>query len=197
MPPNKIKKFRLSPRPSYIIKNFRALIATDQEVTQEVEDTINAEAAACQDMLSTAAMYETLGKNEFPDWLKDYCAQTGIKKFMAASLLASTIGSGIEKEIAAIAGQGDDLRAKILTALAREFCDQSVLFILRLINDEAKHEGRIVLEHTLPADSTTVQNILLALGAEKIGIEFAGEGLAPKFSLASIVFWLPASAKKT
>lgn len=194
----KIKKFRVQPRPSLVLKGLKALTPNAQ-LTPELEKAVEAEIARAQELFATAALFETFGPDALPEWARTLADATrGEKggKPVAVTFYAATIGTGLEGELGDALSRGEGLRSQILTSLGEESAEQAANFVCRLVADEAKEES-CELSDKAPAEAPELRrNILSVLEAEKVQIQMDNVGhLIPRFTRTGYVLWWPPAKK--
>ncbi len=193
----KIKKFRLQPRPSAVLKNLRALMEGAQ-ATPELEKDMEAESRAALPLLQTAALYATFAPGQGPAWTEPlWTAVPDEDAPVALTLFAATIGLGLEGEIGRALERSESFRSRVLAALGEELADQSAHFVARLLAEEAKDDA-CELSDRRPLNAAEDQQALLeTLDASRIPLSFdAGGHLVPRFSRLGYVLWWPPTKKK-
>jgi hypothetical protein len=193
----KIKKFRIQPRASFVLKGLKALASTAQ-VTPELEQAVESEVSRAQEHFLTAAMYKTFGLDELPEWAASLAPprEKGVTP-VALTFFAATIGVGIEGELGDALSRGEGLRSQILTSLGEESAEQAVNFVQRLVAEEAKEESCELSGRTAASEMDLQRNILSALEADKIDIRMDNVGhLSPRFSRTGFFIWWPSSRQK-
>jgi hypothetical protein len=193
----KIKKFKVKPRPSSVLRGLKALMGGTQP-TPELEKAIEAEITRAEPSYSTAALYETYDKQKTPSWagaLWQSNPETGAEP-VALTLYAASIGPAIEGELGDALGRGEALRSQILTALGDEAAEQAANFVYRLLGDEAKDEGCDLAPRSAVAPELQ-RDLLSALDAGKVDIQMDSLGhLLPRFTKTGYVLWWPPAKKK-
>ncbi|MBI4396864.1 MAG: hypothetical protein HY548_07200, partial [Elusimicrobia bacterium] len=114
----KIRKFRVQARSNVVYRGLKALTGSTL-MTPELEKAVEAEIQKTNALFSTAALYNTLGHKEAPEWvafLWDQANEAGVKP-VAVTFYTATIGPGIEEELGDSLTRGEALRSQILTAL--------------------------------------------------------------------------------
>src|SRR5688572_21820758 len=156
----KIKNFRIHLRPRELARWLKK--ERGMETTPDLELTIEKASSDSKRSIETAAIYTTLTRAvaekttplAFPD------------KAIAVSVIVVSIGPALETQRLAAAGDEESLAA----ALQHEALTQSLQFVIRLVQEQAKEED---CEMSLPplAGETPV-NVSLAtlLGVQRIGI---------------------------
>jgi len=191
----KIKKFRLHPRPSSVLRGLKAL---RPDISPDLDKSIEAELLRAPALLSTAAVYDTFRQDRSPAWaagLWETENETGAKP-IAVTFYAATVGDALEKEAARVMDAGDGLRGQILTSIGEEAADQSANFVHRLVADEAK-EDSCELSPRADAADAGLSDILSLLEADKVSIRLSEDGrLLPRFSRAGHILWWPPAKKR-
>ncbi len=194
----KIKKFRVRPRASSVMR-FLKLIMGNTQVTPELEKAVETEIHKVNDLYATAAVYQTFKHDEVPDWgdpLWDTADESGTKP-VAVTFFAVTIGTGLEYELGEAIGRGESLRSHILTSVAEESAEQAARFVYRLLGEEVKGESCALSERVDELSQEGRRNILSLLDSSKVEISLDNTGhLSPRFTRTGHVLWRPLSKKK-
>ncbi len=193
----KIKKFRVQPRPSAVLRNLKALLGNAQ-TTPELEKAVESEIKKAAEFYSTAALYDTFGPAESPAWaaaLWDAANESGAKP-VAVTFYAATIGPALEGELGDALSRGEALRSQILTSVGEESAEQAAQFVYRLISEEAKEESCGLSERAAPSPEVQ-REILALLEADKVQIQMDGMGhLSPRFTRTGHVLWWPPAKRR-
>ena len=193
----KVRKFRLHPRPSAVLRNLKSLL-DDAQLTPELEKAVESEIFAASDWLETAALFETIIPVESPAWMGPLWGPApDAKPPVAHTLFVATIGTGMEIERTDALARGEALRSKILTAIGEELADQAANFVERLVAEEA-HQDSCELEERRPFSvPQDIQAALERLEAGRLSIVIDGAGqLSPRFTRAGTLPWGPPAKKK-
>lgn len=193
----KIRKFRLHPRPSAVLRNLKSLL-DDAQLTPELEKAVESEILAASNRLDTAALFETMTPVQSPPWMGPLWGPAPDEKPpVAHTLFVTTIGTGMEIERTNALARGEELRSKILTAIGEELADQAANFVERLVAEEA-HQDSCELEERRPFSAPQdIQAVLDRLEAGRLSIIFDGAGqLTPRFTRAGTIPWGPPAKKK-
>ncbi len=193
----KIRKFRLHPRPSAVLRNLKSLL-DDAQLTPELEKAVESEIRAASSRLDTAALFETVTPVQAPPWMGPLWGPApDAKPPVAQTLFVATIGPAIEAEVADALSRGEGLRSKILTAIGEELADQAAHFIERLVAEEARQESCELEERRSFSTPQDIQPLLDRLEAGRLSIVFDGEGpLSPRFTRVGTMPWGPPAKKK-
>jgi hypothetical protein len=194
----KIKKFRVAPRPSAVLKNLKALLSRSS-LTPDAEQAVSSAIEKTTHRLSTAALYETVSLDRSPTWAAPLWDARNDKNSapVALTFYAATIGPDLEKDVADSAAQGDMLRSQVLAALGEESAEQAAHFVARLVAEEAKGESCELSARAEPSSVDIRRGILGALDADKIGVRLEDNGgLSPRYSRAGYVLWWPPAKKR-
>ena len=133
----KIKKYKITIRPSFVLRNLKRKISLAQEVQEEpLQKRIDEEIARLQGIIVPSAIYETYSKNQTPEPLMPLW-ENAPKKALSLSLFVNSIGSHLEKDIESQSGEKDGLKAPITDSIARESLEQSANFVAKLLTEEA------------------------------------------------------------
>src|SRR4029077_16458628 len=130
----KIKNFRITLRPREVARLLKT--QDKMQLTPALEQSIEHAINDSKRLLQPAAIYTTLTRSTAEKTtslpLADPC--------VAVSVVAVTLGPALETEITT-AGEGSDpLQTALLSALREEALQQSIQFIVRLIENQAKEE---------------------------------------------------------
>lgn len=194
----KIKKFKVKPRPSAVLRGLKALMGGTQP-TPELEKAIETEIDRAQPVYSTSALYDTYDKQKTPAWAAALWQQSNPESGaepVAITLYAASIGAAFENELGDALGRGEALRSQILTALGDEAAEQAAHFVYRLLGDEAKDEGCDLAPRAGLA-AELQRDLLVSLEADKVQIQMDSLGhLMPRFTKTGYVLWWPPAKKK-
>lgn len=193
----KIRKFRLHPRPSAVLRNLKSLL-DDAQLTPELEKGVESEILAASRRLDTAALFETMTPVQSPAWMGPLWGPPPDKNPpVAHTLFVTTIGTGMEMERTDALSRGEELRSKILTAIGEELADQAANFVERLVSEEAHQDSCELEERRLFSAPQEVKDALERLEAGRLSIGFDGSGqLSPRFTRAGVIPWGPPAKKK-
>jgi hypothetical protein len=188
----KIKRFKISLRPTSVRKNFKVLAGEDR-LTPEAEEVISQEYERALLWISSAAVFETFRRDQWPSWA---AVSPGSVEPAAVSMWVATIGPDVEGEIER-SGSPDRLRSLALTALAEEAVEAAAGFITRLLSEEAKKEDCELGSRDELKFSDHTAMALASLGADKIGVSLKDSGgISPRFTRISFALWIPRMTKK-
>lgn len=160
----KIKNFRITLRPREIarlLKNQAKL-----QITPALEASIEHAISEAKHQLHPAAVYTTLTRSTAEKATSLPLADPAV----AASAIAVTIGSLFEADIAGATERQDAMQAALLNALREEALQQSIQFIVRLIEDQAKEEECDMSAPHEVTDGVLLGSLGALLGAGRIGI---------------------------
>ncbi|MBL0058477.1 MAG: hypothetical protein IPP35_05090 [Elusimicrobia bacterium] len=194
-PVKKIRKFRLHPRPSAVLRNLKSLLDNAQ-ITPELEKAAEAEALGSIHRLDTAALYGTWTPAQAPAWMEPLWrpAPGGTKGPVCLTLYTATIGTGFELELAEALSRGEGLRARLLTALGEELADQAAHFIERLVSEEARQDSCELEDRRDFSDPQDIRATLELLDAARLAMSYdAASHLTPRFTRAGALPWGPPS----
>lgn len=193
----KIRKFRIHARPSAVVRHVRALL-DNAHLTPELEKAVESECRVESSRLDTSAIYDTVTPSLSPAWLAPWWVPAeGEKKPVALTVFVSTAGGPLETEIAAAFAKGEDLRARLLTALGSELADQSGFFVARLASEEARRDSCELQDVRILSSETEIRSALELLDASRVGISVDSAGvLSPRFSRVGVLPWGPPARKK-
>ena len=191
---NKIRKFRLQPRPSAVVRHLKALGGALE--TPEVDQAVEAESKAAE--VDTSALYVTVPKTGAPSWSAPYWKASGEDPApVALTFFVSTIGAPLESTLADALARGESFRSKILTALGEELADQSARFLERLAAEEARLDACEILNRRDFSQPDEVRAVLALLDASRVSVSVDPEGrLAPRFTRVGAIPWGPPSKKR-
>jgi len=179
----KIKNFRITLRPRDMarwLKKERGL-----ETTPELEVAIEQIAKSSRALIDTAAIYTTLPRQvaekttpfEFP------------KKAIATTLIAVSIGPAVETQRSQAT---DPHQESLLAALHHEALAQSLNFVMRLAQDQAKEEDCDLSPVISAADILTATTVATLLGVPRIGIDVdTAHSDIPSHARLAWLFWTP------
>jgi hypothetical protein len=193
----KIRKFRLRPRPSAVLRNLKSLLDNTQ-VTPELEKAVEAEILSLQNGLETAALFDAVTPAQSLTWMEPlWGGVPGEKKPFALTVFVATIGTDFESILGDALSRGEGLRSRILTSLGEELADQAAAFIERLVSDEARRESCELNERRLFSDPQDIRAALDLLDAGRLSIAYDTAGhLSPRFTRVGIFPWGPPAKKK-
>ena len=196
-PVKKIRKFRLHPRPSAVLRNLKSLL-DGAALTPELEKAVESEIQAVLSRLDTAALFETLTPVQSPPWMGPLWGPApDAKPPVAQTLFVATIGPAIEVELAQALSRGEGLRSKILTAIGEELADQAAHFIERLVAEEARQESCELEDRRSFSTPQDIHPLLDRLEAGRLSIAFDGAGhLSPRFTRVGTMPWGPPAKQK-
>ncbi len=195
---NKIRKFRITPRLSSVLKNLKALTG-DAHATPELEAAVETESRRAGDFYATAALYDTFEPGKTPDvllplWEKPADAP-GTP--VALTLYVATIGTLLEEELGNSLSRGEALMSQVLTAVGEESAEQAAGFVSRLVAEEAIQEGCELSPRRDAATAEARREVLSLLGADKVGVALDAPGhLSPRFTRVGGLLWYPPKKKK-
>jgi hypothetical protein len=194
---NKIKKFRISPRLSSVLKNLKALTG-ESHTTPELETAAETESRRAGEFYATAALYETFEPGKTPAGLSPLWEKPADApgEPVALTLYAATIGTPLEEELGNVLSRGEALMSRLLTAVGEESADQAAAFVTRLVAEEAQQEGcELSDRRDAPADAR--REVLSLLAADKLGIVLDAPGhLSPRFTRVGGLLWYATKKKK-
>lgn len=190
---NKIRKFRLSPRPSSVLKNLKALTGRAQ-ATPELESAVETEIGRASSLYATAALYDTFRPGKTPDSIvslwRPPAGAPGAP--VALTLYVATIGTPLEEALGGALSRGEALLSQVLTAVGEESAEQAAGFVARLAADEAAKEGCELSDRRDVPEADLRREVLSLLGSDKLGITLDGPGhLSPRFSRVGGLLWYP------
>lgn len=195
---NKIKKFRIVPRPASVMKNLKAL-AGEAHATPELESALETEMRRAGDLYASSALYETFEPGKTPDALSDLWTKPSEAPGdpVALTLYAATIGTPLEEELGAALSRGEGLMSRVLTAVGEESAEQAAAFVTRLAAEEASREGCELADRREASTESVRRGILALLEAEKSDIRMDGAGhLSPRFTRVGGILWYPPKKKR-
>jgi len=188
----KIKNFRIQLRSREVAR----LLKTQEkmQLNPALEESIEHAINDSKRLLAPAAIYTTLTRSTAekatPLPLTDPC--------VAVSVVGVTLGPALEEEIASSGGGHDPLQTAILRALQIEALQQSVQFITRLIEAQAKEE-----ECEMTPTREVTEDVLLSslgplLGLQRIGIDLDNNNpKLPPYARLVWMVWTPQVRVKT
>jgi hypothetical protein len=158
-----------------------------------MEEEIHRQSRKMESVISTAALYETIQKEKFPQELQIEPPD----KWVAASIYLATIGENAETQIMNAQNSGETLAGQILHSIALESLEQCGNFIRRLLEDEAKQETcELSRQKTLNSEAAW-NKLLELLPGDKIGVRFlGGERFAPMYTTGGIIYWTPVKKRR-
>lgn len=186
----KIKKYKLSLRPSYAARNLKKKLPETIPWQDTMEEDVKREISRLERLLTPSSIYETFSKADSPETLKALWNGSP-KGAVSISLIATTIGTDVEREIASQKEQSADYQAFVIDAVAQEALEQSAHFVNKLLNEESKEE-HCECTPSLPLEPVLFKDSLEILQSHKADIVLndAG-GIAPLYSSVSYCFWNP------
>ncbi len=190
----KIRKFRLQPRPSAVLRHLKALGGAQE--TPELDQAVEAEIRAAS--LETAALYATAARAEAPEWSTPYWqASAESPAPVALTFFATTIGSFFEIELAAALSRGETFRSQVLTALGEELADQAARFVERLAAEEARLDSCEVMDRLDFSRPEEIGRALDWLEASRAPVSLDPAGrISPRFSRVGAIPWGPPEKKR-
>lgn len=186
----KIKKYKLSLRPSYIARNLKKKLPQDTPWQDAMEADIQKVIRGAEPFLDLSSIYETFSQVDCPAPLKELWGRSP-KGAISISLIATTIGPKLEERIASLQNENDAFNAALMGSIAQEALEQSTHFVSKLLAEESK------LEHcdctpSLPLEPAFIKDSLDILQSHKADIHAAeGGGIVPLYSTVSFCFWNP------
>ena len=195
---NKIKKFRLSPRPSSVLKNLKALTG-DAQSTPELESAMETEMRRAVDLFATAALYDTFDRGRTPESLAGFweAPADAPAEPVALTLYAATIGTPLEEALGGALSRGEALLSRVLTAVGEESAEQAAAFVTRLAAEQAAQEGCEVSPRREAPTPDVRRDVLSFLNSEKVGIVVDGAGhLSPRFTRVGGLLWYPPKKRR-
>lgn len=196
---NKVKKFRISPRPASVLKNLKALTGHAQ-ATPELEQAVEAEIRRSSDLYATAALFDTFKPGKTPDslaslWEMPAGAPGG--EPVALTLYVATIGTPLEEALSGALSRGEALISQVMTAVGEESAEQAAGFVGRLAAEESMQEGCELAPRRDAGTPALRRDILSLLGAEKLGISVdSADHLSPRFTRVGGLLWYPPKKRK-
>jgi hypothetical protein len=181
----KIKNFRIMLRPREIarwLKNERKLT-----VTPELEAAIEYQIQDAKRSLQPAAVYTTLTRPIAEKTLSMSFPETAV----AVSVLAVTLGSGLESERQAAGSRQDALQESLLAGVQQEALAQAIQFVLRLVQEQAKEEDCEMSAPVSEQDAPVLTPLATLLGIQRIGVDWDASGVWPLFARMAWTFWTP------
>jgi hypothetical protein len=188
----KIKKFKVNIR---LRETMRLLKATARipDISSEIEDEIHRQSRKMEGVIATAALYETIRKDKFPQELQIEPPDN----WVAASVYLATIGENAEVQIMNAQNAGETLTGQILHSIALESLEQSGNFLRRLLDDEAKDETCELSRQKVLNSEAAWNKLLELLPGDKIGVRFlGGERFAPIYTTGGIIYWTPVKKRR-
>lgn len=190
----KLKKYKIHIRPSAVSRLLKKKLNSDVPA-DSFEKEAQVEIPRAEAWVVPTALYETLSKKDSPASIANLWTQAS-QRALSVSLIAATIGPDMEREIESCRAANDDQRCALLECIAREALEQSAAFVGRLLAEEAKDESCEV-SPLLPADPSTVGEVLNVLESHKAGVLLDGNGrIVPVFTKIAYCFWNPVSRSK-
>lgn len=182
----KIKNFRITLRSREMARWLKA--NKGMQVTADLEAAIDHAIIEAKPLIKTAAVYTTLTQAtaakvapiEFP------------QKSVAASIVAVTVGTELDRARAAAEQKGDELQTSLIDALLQEALQQSIQFVVRLTQEQAKEEDCEMSPPILGQESSQLAPLAALLGVHRIGINLDAEtGALPSEARLVWTFWTP------
>jgi|GEM_PF-3563545 len=192
----KIRKFRLNPRPSAVLRNLKVL-HTGTHDTPELEQAVQAHVHETQPLLNTVALYVTLTKSQTPSWSVPLwnASQEGVP--VALTFFLVSVGRDYESVLADALARGKIFRGEVLTALGEEWTDQAGRFIERLTADEARQDSCELLSRVDFSNTDPLRETLDLLNANRVGVLLNPTGaLSPRFTRVGLIPWSSSKKKK-
>ncbi len=185
----KIKKYKISVRPHGVLRLLKKKVSRDADPA-EMEKKISLELERVQPLLHPSSVYASFSRAETPEVLKDVW-KTASRKALSLSVLLSSVGPDLEKELDKAKAENNDLDGAVLEAIGQESLDESLRFVTKLLAEEAKQES-CELSPVLPADPSLWSALLPLLESHKADISLDDNGrMAPLYTSASYCFWNP------
>ncbi len=185
----KIKRYKISVRPHGVLRHLKKKVEPASDWS-EVEQKINEEIARVNPLIVPSAIYNSFSKGETPEFLKESWKGAS-KKSLSLSLLLVNIGVGLENEIQKRQSENDPFSVALLEAIGQESLDESLKFVLKLLNEEAKSESCEVTG-PLPVEPSLLNTLLPFLESHKADIVVNENGqIVPLYTSASYCFWDP------
>ncbi len=180
----KIKNFRITLRPREMarwLKKERGL-----ETTPELEMSIEQAAKESKRWVEPAAIYTTLTRSI----AEKTTAISFPNKAIAVSVVAVSIGPGLESQRQA--EEAGAPRESLLSALQQESLAQSLHFVVRLIQDQAKDEDCDMSSPVSVEEAQVASSLATLLGVQRIGIALdASIPSIPSHVRLAWLFWTP------
>jgi hypothetical protein len=179
------------------MRGLKAL-AENIQTTPELEKEIETEIQRAIPLYTTAALYETFNQTEAPDWAAPFLKNTPVPDGapVAITVYATTIGPGLEEELAEALSRGETLRSRLLTVIGEEAAEQTTAFVSRLLSEEAREERSEFSPRVDTRDASLRRSIFSFLSADKIQIQTDTHGhLSPRFTRAGHILWWPPTKK--
>jgi hypothetical protein len=189
----KIKKFKVNLKERGIIHDLK-IIADIKEITPQLEDAIRKEIKRSGEYISPASVFDTFTMDDSLDKYGIEVAQDS--KATAISIIVSTIGGEIEKEIEAANANDEKLISQIKKAIGMEALNATQNFIYRILNEEAQKEESELLEiEKFPVDKE--KEIIQKCDMDRISISLSEDSrIKPSYTSAVMVKWVPRGKKK-
>ncbi len=190
----KIKKYKLSLRPSYVARNLKKKLPEGTAWQDSMEQDIQREIKNAEPYLDLSSIYESFSQVGSPVALKELWDKSP-KGAISISLIATTIGPKLEEKITSLQNGSDAFKAAVIGSIAQEALEQSTHFVSKLLAEESK------LEHcectpSLPLEPSLLKDSLDILQSQKADIRAAeGGGLVPLYSSVSYCFWNPSKKR--
>jgi len=183
----KIKNFRITLRSREVLRTLRILEGDSFDPSWE--SCIEADLSPLKALVKPAAIYATLTQStavkatplELP------------KKAVALSVLVVSVGTELAQSRLLSDAEGDARRVRLLNAVEKEALDQSVAFVMRLLQNQAKEEDCELADLHTPEQLQTAQKLTTLLGIERIGLsDLSEESPLPTSARLHYVLWMPA-----
>ena len=185
----KIKKYKINIRPFAVSRLLKKTSAPENPV-ELPEEKIEEEIALANKFIAPSSLFGTFSKSQIPANLQTLL-ENSAKKTISVSLIASTIGNAIEAEIEAAKRSGDVLKSSLLDSIAREALEQSVNFVIKLLNEEAKEENCEVSQ-PWTVDVSLSKDFLELLESQKADISIGETGpISPLYTKLCVCYWDP------
>ncbi|OGR92958.1 MAG: hypothetical protein A3I11_04530 [Elusimicrobia bacterium RIFCSPLOWO2_02_FULL_39_32] len=184
----KIKKYKITLRPSFVLKNLKRKTAADLK-EEEIQQKIKLEIEHLKPFIVPSAVYDTVPPTAIPEPLK-MILNSCPKNTVSVSLSAATIGKELEIKIKNLRENNDLEKCALVESIAEEALEQSLNFISKLLTDESKLEGcESSALFTLNRDLAF--ETLHFLESEKVEILLENNQMSPLYSSIAYAFWTP------
>jgi hypothetical protein len=182
----KIKNFRINLRAREIARLLKS--QAKLQMTPALEASIEHAIHANKRLIQPSAVYTTLTRSTAEKATALPLADPAV----AVSVIAVTIGSGLEEELTGAADRQDALQGSLLSALRDEGLQQSIQFIMKLIEDQAKEEDCEMSAPREVAEGVLVGSLGSLLGTQRIGINLDNETPSlPPYARLVWTVWSP------
>ncbi len=183
----KIKNFRINCRSREIIRILKTTTRITA-VTAQLEEEVLRESRRLQPFIHPAAVYDAQQKDKIPPEMMI----SPPDKWVALGAYAVTVGTEVEEAIRDASKRGETMVNDILHAVALEALEQTVSFVQRLMNEEAREESCELSGHQQVMSEQAWNHVNGFLNAGKIGVSLTAEGcFVPRYSSCGIHFWAP------